>query len=227
MAHTLASSAVIHKATNIDKINKLVDQAKKLNVEKINLTLVQPFGRALENQDLILKPEEYMQVLPKISKLKNVHFESLLCFSKELSNDSKTIKRLSLFNKYISGCAAGKKFIYINPEGYVTPCGYITADKKLLEQSGNIFEMSLREIYKTPLFQFFMNRSWESVSGKCTSCNYSVVCKGGCPFRTFYLKNSLNLPDPWCFNNPEENKYIDVGVNIKNFQKEEYLVQGV
>lgn len=212
---------------NINKIDILIKQSKKLRAEKINLTLVQPFGRALENRDLILKPEEYQKYLPKLAKLKNVHFESLLCFSPELNNHSKIVKSLSLFDKYLSGCAAGKKFIYINPEGYVTPCGYITADEKLLGQSGNIFEMSLKQIYKTPLFQFFMNRSWESVTGKCKLCNYSIICKGGCPFRSFYLNKNPKMPDPWCLNEPEKNKYIDAGVNIKNFQKTEYIVEGI
>jgi radical SAM protein with 4Fe4S-binding SPASM domain len=221
------SIGIILTKYNIDKIDELVKQAKSLDVEKINLTLVQPFGRALENKELILKPKEYLKYIPKLAKLKNVNFESLLCFSNELSNNSKTISKLSLFDKYISGCAAGKKFIYINPEGYVTPCGYITADEELLAQSGNIFTMSLKEIYKTPLFHFFMNRSWENVSGKCKSCNYSIICKGGCPFRAYYLKKQLSVPDPWCLNQPEINKYVDAGVNIKNFQKVEYLSEGV
>ncbi len=221
------SIGIILTKYNIDKIDELVKQAKELDVEKINLTLVQPFGRALENKELILNPEEYVKYLPKLSKLKNVHFESLLCFSNELANNSKIVNKLSLFEKYLSGCAAGKKFIYINPEGYVTPCGYITADKRLLAQSGNIFDMDLKEIYKTPLFHFFMNRSWENVTGKCKVCNYSTICKGGCPFRAYYLEKQLNVPDPWCLNNPEYNQYIDVGVNIKNFQKNEYLVEAI
>lgn len=105
------SIGIILTKHNIDKIDELVEQAKKLDVEKINLTLVQPFGRALENKELILKPDEYMKYLPKLSKLKNVHFESLLCFSDELANNGKIVKKLSLFEKYLSGCAAGKKFI--------------------------------------------------------------------------------------------------------------------
>lgn len=221
------SIGIILTKSNIDKIDELVKQAKELDVEKINLTLVQPFGRALENKDLILKPEEYLKCLPNLAKLKDVHFESLLCFSDELANNSKIVKKLSLFEKYLSGCAAGKKFIYINPEGFVTPCGYITADKRFLRHSGNVFTMSLKEIYQTPLFHFFMSRSWENVTGKCTSCNYSIICKGGCPFRAYYLKKQLNVPDPWCLNQPETNNYVDAKVNIKNFQKNEYLVEGI
>jgi MoaA/NifB/PqqE/SkfB family radical SAM enzyme len=110
------SIGIILTKYNIDKIDELVKQAKGLDVEKINLTLVQPFGRALENKDLILKPEEYMKYLPKLAKLKNVHFESLLCFSDELANNGKIVKKLSLFEKYLSGCAAGNmsKIIHCN-----------------------------------------------------------------------------------------------------------------
>ena len=219
------SLGVILTKYNINKIDELIKQARNLDVEKINLTLVQPFGRALKNKELILNPKKYLKYIPKLSKIKDIHFESLLCFPEELSNDSKTVQKLSLFDKYLSGCAAGKKFIYITPEGYVMPCGYITGDKKLLKQTGNIFEMSLKEIYKTPLFKFFMNRSWESLNGKCTLCDYSIICKGGCPFRTYYLTGNLKQPDPWCLNNPQEDNYIKANVNINNFQKVECLVE--
>lgn len=219
------SLGVILTKYNIDKIDKLMKQARALKVEKINLTLVQPFGRALENQELILNPKEYLKHLSKLAKIKDAHFESILCFPTELSNKSQALKEMSLFERYVSGCAAGKKFIYINPDGYVMPCGYITADKELLKMTENIFEKSLKEIYKTPLFQFFMNRSWESVTGKCLSCNYSIVCKGGCPFRAYYLQKNLKDPDPWCLNEPQKNQYVKARISIKNFQKEEQLVE--
>ena len=51
---------------NINKIDALVKQAKELDVEKINLTLIQPFGRALKNKHLILKPKEYLKHISKI-----------------------------------------------------------------------------------------------------------------------------------------------------------------
>ena len=98
--------------------------------------------------------QEYFKIIPKLSKIKGIHFESMLCYPKELRNDSKTVKDLTLFDKFLSGCAAGKKFIYINPEGYVTPCGYITADEEIMKMTGNIFKQDLKEIYKTKLFQF-------------------------------------------------------------------------
>ena len=59
-------------------------------------------------------------------------------FPESMKNDAKKIKNLHLFEKYISGCAAGKKFIYIRPDGFVMPCGYITADESLLKDTGNI-----------------------------------------------------------------------------------------
>lgn len=214
---------IIISKYNIKKIDQLIRQAKKLRVENINLMVAQPFGRVLKNKDLLLSPEEYSKIIPKLSKIKDIHFESMLCYPKQLMNESKEVKELTLFEKYISGCAAGKKFIYINPEGYVTPCGYVTADKNIMKLTGNIFRQDLKEIYKTPLFSFFMNRSWESVNGKCKSCDYSVICKGGCPFRSYYLKGNPQLPDPWCMNIPEKKKYLDYNATIKNFEKKEVL----
>jgi radical SAM protein with 4Fe4S-binding SPASM domain len=219
------SLGIILTRYNINKIDELVKQAKKLDVEKINFTLVQPFGRALENKELILDPEEYIEKIPQLAEIKGIHFESMLCFPEELANNNKKIENLSLFNKYLSGCAAGKKFIYITPEGFVMPCGYITADKGLLSHSGNIFRASLKDVYKTPIFRFFMNRSWESVQGKCKLCNYSIICKGGCPFRSHYLNGDLNQPDPWCMNEPKINHYVKTNVNLSNFEKEECLVE--
>ncbi len=214
---------IILSKYNIKKADQLIQQAKNIKADKINITLAQPFGRTLKNKDLLFEPEEYLKIIPKLSKIKNIHFESMLCYPKSMTNHSQTVKELNLFDKYLSGCAAGKKFIYITPEGYVMPCGYITADQKLLKMTGNILKQDLKEIYKTPLFQFFMNRSWESVKGKCQKCDYSIICKGGCPFRAYYLKGDPQLPDPWCLNEPEQEKYLDYEVSIKNFEKTETL----
>jgi radical SAM protein with 4Fe4S-binding SPASM domain len=208
---------------NIAKIEQLINEAKGIGVDKINITVAQPFGRALKNRDITISQKKYLEMLPKLSKTKGIHFESMLCYPKELENNSKEVNELTLFEKYISGCAAGKKFIYISPEGYVTPCGYMTSDKKLLKLGGNIFKQDLKEIYKTPLFRFFMNRSWESVTGKCKACSYSVICKGGCPLRSYYLKGNPQMPDPWCMNHPENKEYLDYEVNVKNFEKAEVL----
>lgn len=219
-------AGVILTKHNIDRIEELIKKANSLKVDKINMSLTQPFGRTLKNKDLVIDPRLYVKKhLPKLIKLKkkykNLHFETCLCFPKSMKNQHTD---LNLFEKYISGCAAGKKFIYIRPDGYVMPCGYVTGDEKILKDTGNIFKQDLKEIYKTKLFKFFMYRSWESLKGKCVPCDYSVICKGGCPFRSHYLKGDIFAPDPWCMNEPEKNQYKYIkGMDESNYKKEDKI----
>ena len=211
---------------NIYKLTELIAKLKTLPADKITVTVPQPFGRTLENKEIMLSPEEYNTYIPKLAAAGNIHFESMLCYPMELRNDSEEIKNAPMLDKYLSGCAAGKKFIYISPEGFVTPCGYVTADKKFMELTANITESSLEEIWQTPLFKFHMNRSWESVTGKCTQCDYNIVCKGGCPLRSHYLKGNAKLPDPWCRNDPIKKEYVQIqNIKVKNFLKEEKVVE--
>ncbi|MBS3137281.1 radical SAM protein [Candidatus Woesearchaeota archaeon] len=211
---------------NVNKINELIKKLNTLPADKITVTIPQPFGRTLENKEIMLSPEEYNQCIPILAQAENIHFESMLCYPMELRNESEEISNAPLFEKYMSGCAAGKKFIYISPEGFVTPCGYVTADKNFMELTANITEKSLEEVYDTELFQFYMNRSWESVTGKCTKCDYNIVCKGGCPLRSHYLKGNAKLPDPWCSNEPIKNQYVQISnVKLKNFVKIEKVVE--
>ncbi len=211
---------------NVYKIHEFIAKLKTLPVDKITVTVPQPFGRTLENKDIMLSPEEYNSCIPIFAAAEGIHFESMLCYPMELRNESEEIKNAPLFEKYMSGCAAGKKFIYISPEGLVTPCGYVTADKELLKLTGNITKKSLEEIYDTQLFKFYMNRSWESVTGKCTNCDYNIVCKGGCPLRSHYLVDDAKAPDPWCRNEPEKNEYIQItNLKTKNFIKTEKVVE--
>ena len=215
---------------NADKIEEMITKIEDLGVSGINLSLTQPFGRTLKNKDMIISPKEYSKkYLPKLIKLHKkhpkLHFESVLCFPDNMKNNSKKVKSLSLFEKYISGCAAGKKFIYIRPDGKVMPCGYITGDKELVKYLDNIFEKSLEEIYKGKMFKFFINRSWESVKGKCKACDHNIICKGGCPFRSYYIKKDIQAPDPWCLNNPLKNNYLrPIGVNENNFEKTDKIL---
>ncbi len=218
------SIGVILSQHNVHKLQELITKIKSLPADKITVTVPQPFGRTLEHKDIMLSPEEYNSCITVLAKAGGIHFESMLCYPKELRNDSEEIQNAPLLEKYMSGCAAGKKFIYISPEGFVTPCGYATADEDFTKLTKNILDTELEDIWKTPLFTFHMNRSWESVTGKCTQCDYNIVCKGGCPLRSHYLKGNAQLPDPWCRNDPINKKYVETDIQVKNFIKNEHVV---
>lgn len=98
---------------------------------------------------------------------------------------------LSLSRHLFHGCAAGRGFVYIKPDGTVLPCPFIPVS------CGNIRDTPFEEIYRDhPVFQALRDR--DQLTGSCGSCQYRMVC-GGCRGRAFAMTGSYLAEDPACF----------------------------
>jgi len=64
--------------------------------------------------------------------------------------------------------------------------------------AGTILIQSLGEIWhNSPVFKMIRNMKNES----CEQCPRFDFCHGGCPAIAYFLKNSLDHPDPACICN--------------------------
>jgi len=79
----------------------------------------------------------------------------------------------------------------IMQDGSVLPCQFLP----LSESIGNVNTEPIKQIWK----RFEQKRKkWKKLSGKCSSCNMSNKCAGGCNTHTFYNSGSYNSTDPLC-----------------------------
>lgn len=96
-----------------------------------------------------------------------------------------------------SNCA--DEFIAIDARGFVAQCDcWVTSYPEYF--FGNIFESdSLADLLaKSPARQEFLDRPLAIIDQDCINCEYLSNCHGGCPVRTYTIKKTLAVKDPYC-----------------------------
>ncbi len=168
-------------------INEIINMAKSLNVDAVNISVAEPFGRALKFNVLPTR-EMVKEAIMKIENLKN---EIEMSFNGFRFYMDKEIFEKSLHNippGYFS-CPAGRERFVIDSNGDVYGCE-LMMDKNFLE--GNIRKVDVNEIWFNG-FKFFRERK---LPENCRKCNFRESCQGGCPARSFI--SNYFLKDPLC-----------------------------
>ncbi|MGB7053792.1 MAG: SPASM domain-containing protein, partial [bacterium] len=99
---------------------------------------------------------------------------------------------LWLTEKVFHGCAAGRGFIYIKPDGAVWPCPFVEIS------CGNVRENAFNEIWaESEILNQLRKREW-SLKGQCGECEYRRLC-GGCRGRAWAATGDYLAEDPCCF----------------------------
>ncbi|MBC7251763.1 MAG: radical SAM protein [Anaerolineae bacterium] len=99
---------------------------------------------------------------------------------------------LHLAETVFHGCAAGRGFVYIKPNGEVWPCPFVEVN------CGNVRQTPFPTIWATsPVFQHLRQRE-QRLHGRCGECEYRRLC-GGCRGRSWAITGDYLAEDPSCF----------------------------
>lgn len=153
---------------------------------KTRLSRFRPSGNAKKVwHEYHLSKEQTLELAEILSKHKD-----LLTGDSFFSITAEDRKHLGL-----NMCGAAKMTCGVAPNGNVYPCAFLQEEEFL---SGNVLNQSLGEIWhNSSVLNMMRNLSIES----CKKCARFDFCHGGCPAIAFFLKNSLNDPDPACICN--------------------------
>jgi radical SAM protein with 4Fe4S-binding SPASM domain len=100
---------------------------------------------------------------------------------------------LRLAEQVFYGCAAGRGFVYIKPNGDIWPCPFVPVT------CGNITEKSFSDIWTQSEVINSLRHRETQLKGKCGDCRYSTIC-GGCRGRAMAASGGDYLAeDPSCF----------------------------
>ncbi len=90
------------------------------------------------------------------------------------------------------GCAAGRGFVYIKPDGEVWPCPFIEVS------CGNVRRTPFTTIWdSSPILEDLRGRE-KRLKGQCGECDYRRLC-GGCRGRAWATTGDYLAEDPSCF----------------------------
>lgn len=156
--------------TNLNEIEQIYDEIKKLNIDSWRILTIDPIGRAKENKELLLKPEEYKIVLNFIKeKRKKEKMDISYGCSHFLG-----IKYEKETRKHMFFCTSGFSTASILYNGDIYVCPNVERRKELVQ--GNIKRDNFIDIWENK-FKFF--RDFNSRKNKeCEKCSDWKYCLG-------------------------------------------------
>lgn len=98
----------------------------------------------------------------------------------------------------VKGSTCGKLSLHIEPDGGITPCGFIPVT------IGNILKDDFDRIwFDSPVLEKMRSKT---ATGKCSDCDSYEDCLGGCSARAFAMTGDFDSPDPHCWIEEEQSK---------------------
>ncbi len=183
---------------NSEEIGPFIEFAIAKGAKAANFFFLVCTGRGQKTTDLT--PVEYESALTLIAQ-KEKEYEGRImvrarCAPHLVRIAGQSDPESSLLRGATSGCIAGRGYLRISPEGFVTPCPYIPASPS----SPNIKDTALREIWEKG--KEFADLRSPNLEGRCARCEYAESC-GGCRARALASNGGLMAEDPWCLHEPK------------------------
>jgi PqqA peptide cyclase len=177
---------------NAGNVARMLDLARGLGAERIELAHVQYHGFARLNRAALLPSLEQAQAVRALADAARV----------ELAGRAELIHVMpDYLSRYPKRCMGGwgtQSFV-VAPDGMVLPCHSARSLPLVFE---SIRKAALRSIwYDSPAFQRFRGSEW--LEEPCRSCERREIDLGGCRCQAFELTGRLTAADPVCVLSPE------------------------
>ncbi|MCJ7653849.1 MAG: radical SAM protein [Dehalococcoidia bacterium] len=200
---------------NVKYLNELLELALEAGAVAFHPFMLVPTGRGKGLQKVEMSPEEYEQTLNWVyDRQKELgssiffkptdapHYQRILKQRGSRTNPqavslgerSATKAKKDAVDSMTRGCLAGTGFCFISHRGRVQGCGYLDVE------AGNIRDKSFGEIWiNSTLFREL--RDLSNIKGKCSICEYKMVC-GGCRARAYESTGDYLEAEPYCIYEP-------------------------
>lgn len=175
---------------NFGQLEELVRFLVTHKVRDILFLRLKPFGRALSSyMSLRLEPAQSLALFPLLRRLTvryriRAHVDcAMMPFIYWHRPEKKRVGYLA-----VGGCVGGNEIVEIQPDGQVNACSFA---------AGETFPVSrLEELWPAAFSDY---RQWaERAPEPCRSCEYLVLCQGGCHAAARALTGDWFAPDPEC-----------------------------
>lgn len=163
------------------------------------LQLTVPMGRAADEPDVLLRPDDLLELFPLLAKLK-ARCDELGVRIWPGNNVGyfgpyESILKGGMPRGHMASCGAGRAIIGIEADGAIKGCPSLPTEDWT---GGNIRDNSLRDIWErsAPL-RYTRDRTVDDLWGFCRTCYYAEECMAGCTWTShvFFGRPGNN---PYC-----------------------------
>lgn len=173
-------------------------------VQRWQVQLGNPSGNMSDNRDLVIDPEDLLDIIPRIATLCRDPKRPKIFPGHNVGyfGDAEAdLRDRGGAIPFWVGCTAGCSVIGIESNGNIKGCLSLPSSRNGIDTfvEGNIRERSLESIWRDPN-AFAYNRKFavRQLDGFCRTCDYADICRGGCAW-TAFSHTSSRYDNPYCY----------------------------
>ena len=159
-----------------------------MSADRLELANAQYLGWALKNRSALLPTREQLEGARSLA----AHASERLQGKMEV-----VFVTPDYYSTYPKSCMDGwgRRFIVVNPEGFVLPCHLAQTIPGL--QFDNVADRRLEDIWRhSSCFNRFRGEDW--FPDPCRTCHRRTIDFGGCRCQAFHLTGNAGVTDPAC-----------------------------
>lgn len=186
-------STTIHKY-NFRQLREIVLFLTEIGIQKLGLVLIDPIGRANENNWLILSNNDIEYVNDSIQEIK-IEFKNQI---EIILSDLTSEDAITNDNSDIIYCSAGTKRIAVSADGLLYPCVYAFGYKELIK--GDLSKAKIIDIWDN-------KQLWDEQRGgislkdlqTCNACQFKIHCSlKNCRIKSYNIAEGLYNKPHYC-----------------------------
>ena len=161
------------------------------DVASWQLQLGNPTGNMADHPDLVIRPQDVLEIVPRIAALKQLPGRPKVFPADNIGyygEHEPVLRDRSKVVPFWVGCRAGCHVLGIESNGNIKGCLSLPSERNDEDRfvEGNIRQRSLTEIWRDPdAFSYNRRFSVDQLEGYCRDCEYAEICRGGCGWTSF------------------------------------------
>jgi PqqA peptide cyclase len=193
----LTMNVVLHRE-NISEVEEIIALAENVSADRLELANAQYLGWALKNRAALLPSREQIDRARTIAAKAKARLRGKM---------EVLFVTPDYYTEYPKSCMEGwgRRFIVVNPEGFVLPCHLAQTIPGL--RFDHVTQRHLADIWHHSAgFNRFRGDEW--LPDPCRTCERRAVDFGGCRCQAFHLTGNAGKTDPVCTLAPDH-QYIE------------------
>ncbi len=184
---------------SFDDLDDVFAIAKARGFHSWQVQLTVPMGRAADNAEWLLSPDDILDVIPKIGALAlagrsagvRLWPGNNLGYFGPHEDD---LRGRLVKGTHYSGCTAGHRTLGIEADGAIKGCPSLPTNAYT---GGNVRDRRVLDVWQNTRELSFARDHQVELWGGCASCYYAKVCRGGCTWtaHVFFARPGNN---PYC-----------------------------
>ncbi len=194
-AHLRAAGVPVSVNTQINKLSMpelpdVLEAAIGLGVHAWQIQLTAAMGRAADAPEVLLQPEDLLELFPLLVRLKARCEEARVTLwpgnNVGYFGPYESILRGGANGRgHGASCGAGCTTMGIEADGAIKGCPSLQTQPWT---GGNIRDASLQDIWeRSAALRYMRDRTIDDLWGYCRGCYYADVCRAGCTWTAFSL----------------------------------------